>query len=591
MNKFAKFLNGYLPGRLAANPWVLLGLTPFIIFFGLEAYYPKANDDIAYVITIIVIAHLVTSLTALLLNYLVIRFFMIRSIHLLLLIYLLAGVVDSLVLNAGLAIPWIPPGTGLSAWSLLTISSVVTSSWLLMGHLALGLLIGNVRAFNQLQAWNSELQNLHNNAQAELSSYKDSLRGAIVERIERVLDQIAAQLRNLTGATNPELLLSTAAKVRDLTENDVRQLSHELSDVTDDKFNKSAKRQKFSWHLFAKFGGDASANIPWVLSVGTLQAVSLALAIGSFETTLVVVIALAVGFPILVIADKWRIKLTRNSPLWLQILSAPVEYLVLATIGVQVVKLVAKDFGDLYLHVDTFMVAVPVGGISIWLLIFLIRGFSATYEIRTRELSLLAAEMLDSLVEVRTQLALLRRKLVKILHGSVQGRLASVSLALTATASTKSHDEANSLIEKAREQLDLARTDLTQAFADNESQVDFDAQLETLVEGWRGLVEINFDFPEEVKNFLQNDLELATKVVEAIQECLTNAVRHESATEVQIRFELQETALQMTCINQASNDASKITPGLGWQQMLDGADNIQVNNSAGLFEISLTWRL
>lgn len=570
---------------------MLLGLAPFIIFFGLETYYPKANGDISYVVTIIVLAHLVTSISAVLLNFLAIRLFMIRSVSLLLLIYLLAGVIDSIVLIAGFDIPWIPPGSGISAWSLLSVASIVTAAWLLMGHLALGLLLGNARAYSQIQTWNAELMNLNASAKAELLRYRETLQGAIAERIERVLTQISTQLDNLTGTTDPKLLLSTAAKVRELSEKDVRRLSHELSETTTETFRSAKTKRRFSWLSFFRFGGDASANIPWVLSIGTLQAVSLALAIGDFMTTVVVLVSLLIGFPILVLVDRQRRKLIASSPLWIQIVSAPFEYLLMSLLGVQIVKFIAQDVGGLNIHVNTFMTAVPIGAISIWLLIYLIRGFSATYQIRTQQLTQISKELLDSLVEVRAELAGIRNKLARILHGSVQGRLASVSLALTATASANTTKEAKLLILRAKSQLALAKTDLLESFNPSPQSSDFESQLNTLVAGWQGLIELDLVSNEKISKVLNSRSILGNKIIEAMQECLTNAVRHGSAKTVQITLKLVDNRLVL--ISRNANESGKLqgTPGLGWQQMQAGADSMQTEAQNGTFEVQLTWGL
>lgn len=562
-----------------------------MIYFGVEAYFPKSNTDLAFLITVISLAHLSTSVTAVLLNFLVIRYFMIRSVLLLLLIYVLAGIMESLLIIAGLRIPWIPPGTGLSAWSVITVGSLVTSAWLLMGHLALGLLIGNARTFIEIQASNNELLNLKNSAQIELRNYRENLQGVISERIEKALEQISKQLANLSGTTDSKLLLATAANVRELAESDVRRLSHELSETSADNFDLPRTKRRLTWLGFVKFGGDSSANIPWVISVGSLQAIALALAIGDADTTLVVVISLLVGFPILVLVDSIRKRLFSQSPTWLQILSAPVEYLVLSLIGVQIVGLVAKDFGNLNLFLEKFMTAVPIGGMSIWFLIFLIRGFSATYAERTKELIETSKMLLDSLMSVRLELAGVRSRLAKLLHGSVQGRLASVSLALTATASTQNSIEANNLLSQAKAQLDLAKQDLAEAFAKQNESVSFSLKLEELLAGWQGLVEIKLNLAEKIRVTLEGNSALSLKVIESMQECLTNAVRHALANSVSFEFSISEDKLIMNATNQGALQPVSINPGLGWRQMADLADSIQMLNSPNGFKVGLAWSL
>lgn len=591
LNRLTDFLNGYLPGKLATNPWVLLSLSPFMIYFGVESYFPKSNTDLAYVITVIALAHLSTSVTAVFLNYLVIRYFMVRSVVLLLLIYLLAGVMDSWVIIAGLGIPWVMPGTGLSAWSVIIFGSLVASAWLLMGHLALGLLIGNARAYIEIQASNNELIALKNSTQVELRNYRENLQGAIAERVERALEQISKRLANLSGATDSKLLLNTAANVRELAESDVRRLSHELAEASADGFELPRTKRKLTWIGFAKFGGDSSANIPWVLSVGSLQAISLALAIGDTDTTLVVAISLLIGFPVLVFVDSIRKKLVKKSPIWWQIISAPLEYLVMSLIGVQIVGYVAKDFGNLDKYLDKFMTAVPIGGMSIWFLIFLIRGFSATYAARTKQLAETSKALLDSLTSVRLELVAVRSRLAKLLHGSVQGRLASVSLALIAAASAKNTTEANNLLSQAKSQLELVKQDLSDAFTIRNDSMDFSDRLEELIAGWQGLVEIDLNLDDQIRENLQHNSVLSQKVLESMQECLTNAVRHSAANSVSFNFSLSESKLIMKARNQGAIQPSGINPGLGWRQMADAADSIEMENLTDGFEVRLGWLL
>lgn len=589
MKKAAQILNGYLPGKLAANPWVLLGLTPLILYFSLEAYFPGATDDLPYAVTVIVIAHLATSFSVVLLNLLLTKVLKVRNMLLLIGTYLLGGLMDSLVLILGFNVKWNPLGSGVSAWSIITASSLVTAAWLLMGHLAMGLLISNAQNYAELQTRNAELLRLTNSAQLELTGYRQTLEGEIASRIQRVLDRIAEQLNRISERTNPELILEAAAQVRELTENDVRALSHELSAASADEIAVSERRRRISWRGFAKFGGDASANIPWVISVGFLQAVSLALAIGEIQTLLAVVLALAIGIPVLVLVDRARKKIVKGWPTVIQILSAPIEYVVLAVIGAQIVRAVTLDFPNIQANIDKFLVAVPIGAISIWLMIFLIRGVSATIEIRNRDLAKVQIELSAALDKLRVELASVRNRLSKILHGSVQGRLASVSLALTASANSKS--DASELLTQAKSQLDLAKQDLQDAFSNNTATQNFDEQFDELVSGWRGLVVTEIDLPTEVRQLLNRNSILGVKVIEAMQECITNAVRHGSANQIAIAFSSDEVSLDMRASNQGELEPTQFTPGLGWRQLEAGANSIEMNNLDGNFEVRLAWLL
>jgi signal transduction histidine kinase len=590
VTRLAKLLNGYFPGNIAANPWVLLALTPLITYFSLEAYYPSANPDVSYVVTVILIAHLVTSVSVIILNVLL-RTIKLQKVWLVLTSYLLAGLADSLVLIFGLQVPWIPIGTGLSAWSLVFVAAPVTASWLLMGHLALGLLLTNAKNYGDLLAKKHQLETLTESAQLELRSYKSALQGEIAERIEKMLDQIASRLAKISDRSNPELMLETATAVSELAESDVRMLSHELADAAGIDVRQAQPRARMTWRGFAKFGGDASANIPWVLSVGTLQAISLALAIGDIVTTIVVVVSLAIGFPVLVWFDRIRRKAVTGWPIFLQIVSAPIEYAVLAVIGVQLVRLATVDLASVEPHLNTFLWAVPIGGISIWLMIFLIRGFSKTLELSSQELEKVTNQLGNALSDVRMQLTAARNHMAKILHGSVQGRLASVSLALTATANATNVNNVNELLSQAKTQLDLAKQDLADVFRPDHSLASFDQNIKQLLAGWHGLVEITLKFEDAAQQYIENNPVFISKVIESMRECLTNAVRHGSASEVEFGLRIKNGHLIMIATNQAAIQPVDISPGLGWRHMEDLADFIEMENKSSGFEVRLAWEI
>lgn len=588
MTRLAKLLNGYFPGNIAANPWVLLALTPLITYFSLEAYYPSAGSDFSYVVTVILIAHLVTSVSVIFLNVLL-RTVKLQKVWLVLTTYLLAGFADSIVLILGLQVPWISIGTGLSAWSLVFVAAPVTAAWLLMGHLALGLLLTNAKNYGDLLAKKQQLEALTESAQFELKSYKSALQGEIAERIEKVLDQIASRLARISDRSNPQLMLETATAVRELAESDVRRLSHELADAAAIDVRQAQSRARMNWRGFAKFGGDASANIPWVLSVGTLQAISLALAIGDIITTVVVAVSLAIGFPVLVWFDRIRRKAVSGWPIFLQIISAPIEYVVLAVIGVQLVRLATLELDSVQPYLNIFLWAVPIGGISIWLMIFLIRGFSKTLELSSQELEKVTNQLGNALSDVRMQLTAARNHMAKILHGSVQGRLASVSLALTATANAANANHVNELLSQAKSQLDLAKRDLADVFSPDNSLVSFDQNVQQLLAGWHGLVEITLNFENAAQQCIENNPIFISKVIESMRECLTNAVRHGSASEVEFGLSLKNDQLTMIATNQGAIQPVEISPGLGWRQMEDLADFIEMENKPSGFEVRLAW--
>lgn len=493
-----------------------------------------------------------------------------------------------------LEIPWITPGTGLSAWAVISVSAVIVAAWILMGHLALSLLISNFEHLRELQVKNAQLQMLTETAADDLRRHRESLQFEITERVHRVLDRISEQLSKLYFQADPAAILATAQNIREASEVDIRALSHELAEPVKTDFLPKVPKNRIDWRTFFRIGGNASANIPWVASVGALMAFSMAIAIGNGITFLVVAIALAIGLPALWLVDMLRNRLTADWPTWIRILSVPLEYVGMALLGVEIVRVFTRDIEQLQESLVLFSIAVPVGAVVIWSLIFAIRGFSNAIEGRAKVLERTSSELQVTLDRLQGQLRDVRNRLARLLHGSVQGRLASVSLALAATAGQNDKALADEMGNRARAQLELARKDLAEAFSDERSLPIFSLALDELLAGWAGLIESNLIISEEIKSLLDSDQVLGEIVIHAVQECFTNAVRHGSARQIEFVFSIAEgspRSLKMTATNDGNASAEIIKPGLGWQTMVADAQALEVSRGEGTFEISLTWML
>lgn len=589
MNRTLQAITQNLPGASAANPWVLLFLTPFLVFFGTSAYYDPTGFSLEYVAGYLAFTHLITSSYLLLTNFLLVRFFKVADLLRLTILYIGGGVVDSISLILGFAIEWRVPGTGLSAWVVITIGSLIVSAWLFMGHLALGLLVQNFRRYGELQAANEQLTSLADSAQQQLEEFRGSLQQAISERVESVLTQIGDQLQSIRAGAEPSRLIAAASRVRELAENDVRSLSHELAAASPERELAHPTSSSINWRRFIAFGGDSSANIPWVMAVGTLMAMSLALAIGELVTVVVVITALCLGFPVLAAVDRLRLRSLKSAPLWVQVLSAPIEYLALATIGVEIVRLLTQGIAELQEEINIFSRAVPIGAVTIWFLIFVIRGLSSAVAVRASELAAVSQQLQAKLDLLNFQLREASNRLARILHGTVQGRVASVSLALTAMANEADQQKVNQLLQQAQTQLELVRSDLVAAFADELAQASFEDELANLRNGWDGLVQFEIEIPEPVSSMLGEDRKLASAVIHAMQECVTNAVRHGAATVISFQFDEVDGHVALTVRSNGSGGQDSIEPGMGWKLMVAEARTLQMNKLGDRFEVSLSW--
>lgn len=590
MRVFAQRVEEYLSGSNAANPWVFLILTPIMLFFGAATYVPGTGKESVFVISILLLSQLAGSAAVMIFRPVLLPKGVKKNfISRLALLYLIGGLGDSLVLIFALDIEWLTPGQGLSAWIVITVGSVILAAWYFMAHFALSLLITNYRTFTELQTKYAELELLTSAANNELATYRQSLQAEISSRIQIVLVNIARQLETLNVKTDRSKLLEVSQSIREISDQDVRQLSHDLSKSTAGIQLPKLAGAKLNRWAFLKTGVNSSANIPWVLSVGSLMAVSLALAIGNNLTMAVVVAALVIGFFVLVVVDRIRIRAVRSWPITLQIISAPVEYLILANLGVEVVRYFTKDLAWIQTSLDVFEVAVPVGAVVIWFLVFVIRGYADALGQRAAELLSVSATLKSSLTKLESQLSAIRRQIAKMLHGSVQGRLASVSLALTAAANSPSA-EAERLLDQARKQLGLARKDLSQVFSELQDQKSFETALAEILGGWQGLIEVNLNISATTTAAIEKS-KFGEAILLAVQECITNAIRHGGANQVFIDFAQSGEIIEMIARNSGNQDEANFEPGMGWQNMVAEAQSISLSRDNGEFSVTLLWNL
>lgn len=592
MKRAAAKLVELLPASRAANPWVMLVLTPLLMFFGSITYLPSADHDNVYVFAALVISRLASSVLVMSAKPILFRLFSKPSAWRLILLYLVGGLGDSIVLIAMLDIPWIPLGSGLSSWAVISVSAIVVAAWLLMGHLALALLLQNIKNYAELQTKNAQLQKLVDNANSELRKHQTQLQTEISERVQRVLDRISAQLEQLNFKSDPTQILETAASIREASEADIRGLSHELSAPVNANFLPDLPNRKTNWRQFAHISVEGSAHISWVVAVGSLMAFSLAMAVGGWLTAAVVAVALIVGVPILWITDRGRRAISKRWPIWLRVVSVPVEYVGLVLVGVEIVRQLTRDLEEIQSILNLFEIAVPIGAVLIWLLIFVIQGLSNSIQERSIDLEKASRALELTIERLQSQLREVRNRIARLLHGSVQGRLASVSLALAATAGENDKAISDEMGFKARAQLELARKDLAEAFAENRDVPVFSRALGDLLSSWSGLIEFDLNLDQEISDLLDADPLLGEIVAHAVQECFTNAVRHGSARNIQLAFGLSnsdEPILKLTAKNDGNFATKEFKPGLGWQTMIADAASVNMSALDSAFQVEITW--
>ena len=122
-----------------------------------------------------------------------------------------------------------------------------------------------------------------------------------------------------------------------------------------------------------------------------------------------------------------------------------------------------------------------------------------------------------------------------VLHNTVQSRLVAASLQLEQAAAQGDQARAEQALTQVREVLDLAASTGTYP-----PGLPPRERLEELVIAWRGIADVAIDLPDRFTP------EPAWRtVVDAVEECVTNAVRHAHATRVSVRFRQTDDAIEV----------------------------------------------
>jgi len=123
----------------------------------------------------------------------------------------------------------------------------------------------------------------------------------------------------------------------------------------------------------------------------------------------------------------------------------------------------------------------------------------------------------------------------------------------------------------------------------NPSPLHLSEELVSLAEGWRNLVEIQFELQPQAVSMLDGNRVQTELVVDAIQECLTNAVRHGQANFVEIRLSVGA-HLTLEVLNNGINPAG-VVPGFGFKNIAEFASEIAVSQLKGKTLVRVNWPL
>ena len=191
---------------------------------------------------------------------------------------------------------------------------------------------------------------------------------------------------------------------------------------------------------------------------------------------------------------------------------------------------------------------------------------------------------------LRQQAASARARLYRLLHGSVQGRLAAVSLALTALANEETPARSADLLEQAQQQLAAAERELAGAFDAQPGVVGVDEQWSELQSRWRNLIAISLTTSPEAWQALGANPDLAREVLAALQEGITNAYRHARADRLEIELGIEDDELRLVMTNPVNDQQATSTEGTGLDGIALSASTVKFDRGQDFATLTATWK-
>lgn len=415
----------------------------------------------------------------------------------------------------------------------------IVDGWLLTFTSALGqifcftILVGTFTYARQATQLVQERRNALNYAREQIATRISESKTALISQIEQAIKPSLAGLSELSGEKS-----QISQGIFQVIDSVVRPLSHEIdsksSEVNGIQIgNSHLKIKKISLFRRINMEMPLSNAVNPFLSFATylvFPIVSLAYLIDS-----TVLIRVAVPFAIFVSIFFLFFKmLARNfqskSPL---VLLVSILISALFTFIFNLLAGAAHESALIYQSVS----------VSVFLLTFF-PGFLEvlihTIKVNLEDAEILNTELAKSSAQIRQQLWQLNKRVARELHGGLQSKLQVVALVIQSEKA-----EGSSALSSIYQDF----TSSLQEAINHKPAISTAESLKNLSEFWEGVADIKTEIEHPCAELINNDVVLSECLVEVIREAINNAVKHASATEIEISLSSLNEQVKLTVKN------------------------------------------
>lgn len=211
------------------------------------------------------------------------------------------------------------------------------------------------------------------------------------------------------------------------------------------------------------------------------------------------------------------------------------------------------------------------------------------FKVGSNEILRLNAEQIEQiwlqLASIQQNKDALRRNSRSILHSALQGRLASISLAIQLhldSGGGRGKDNFDVLRHRLESLIKLANDDLVELLAGGQKVAkSVSESLAEIASQWAGLIDVEIHLDAQMTELLNSHLSMQQNLPEVLQDLINNANRHGQAKLVTLRIAegvdgLNNATVLITAIDDGSSVSSPGAKGLGFQNVeeLGGAWSI-----------------
>ena len=473
-------------------------------------------------------------------------------------VFALAGVVQGVSIVAVRGAVGLPPVDPVTLVGTRAVAGVI---WLAGIAIIVDIVRTHIARAAELRARIGAMEAAAAREQQDVREQVDRMREGSLAPVRRALDEIAARLARVAGGERAE---HEARALRALVEDEVRPLSHQLlgepppEDELEAAVQLPTRRERV--REVARLAVTAMAAPAWV---AVLLPMALVLLFAVQEIGPLYLVA-ACSTYVVVVGTLFLVARAVLDPVLPRLRTAAAAACVIVVYELLAVVAIvnAWAWGDLS-QIGRWvewngLVTLPL----IWLALSTVRAIRREGEAVEAGLEQVLGQITLITARRRQRVRHERQLLGRLLHGSAQAVLLSVSARLAQAADDV---DPRPSVEMAAADLRALRARLSAPIAEGWQARD---ALDDIVGMWSGVVQVGLHVPDEVLALLDGAPASRTGVLDVVAEGLTNAVRHGGAREVVIQLGLESPDVIGIVVADDGDATGPVTPGMG-SEMLD----------------------